>query len=295
MTDVEQIKQKIDIVAFISEYVALKKTGANFKGLCPFHAEKTPSFIVSPERQIWHCFGGCNEGGDVFKFLMKIENLEFAEALKILARRAGVTLSGGFAQSRTAELKEKIYEVNHLASEFYQYILTKHPMGEKALDYLKDRKITDSSVKLFGIGYAPQSWDSLSKFLHKKGYAQELMQSAGLISKSGIGNTFDRFRGRLMFTLRDHRSNVVGFAGRLLDPDAKEAKYVNTPETSLYHKGELFYGFDITKEAIKKEDSAIIVEGEFDMLSSFQAGIPNVVALKGTALTLMQAKLIKRF
>ncbi len=295
MTDVEQIKQKIDIVAFISEYVALKKTGANFKGLCPFHAEKTPSFIVSPERQIWHCFGGCNEGGDVFKFLMKIENLEFAEALKILARRAGVTLSGGFAQSRTAELKEKIYEVNHLASEFYQYILTKHPMGEKALDYLKDRKITDSSVKLFGIGYAPQSWDSLSKFLHKKGYAQELMQSAGLISKSGIGNTFDRFRGRLMFTLRDHRGNVVGFAGRLLDPNAKEAKYVNTAETPAYVKGDLLYGLDLTKEEIKKEGFGVVVEGEIDCIQSYQAEVRNVVAIKGSALTEEQVALLKRY
>lgn len=172
MTDLEEIKQKIDIVSLISEYVPLKKTGANFKGLCPFHNEKTPSFVVSPERQIWHCFGGCNDGGDIFKFLMRIENIEFSEALKILADRAGVKVSQSIQNSKTSEVREKIFEVNHLAAEFYNYILTSHKLGEKARDYLKDRQISENSWKLFSLGYAPQSWDNLAKFLAKKKYSE---------------------------------------------------------------------------------------------------------------------------
>lgn len=295
MTDIEQIKEKIDIVSFIGEYVALKKTGANFKGLCPFHNEKTPSFVVSPERQIWHCFGGCNDGGDVFKFLMRVENIEFPEALKILAKRAGVKLSENVTQTRSAEIRERLYEINHMAAEFYNYILTTHPLGQKARDYLKERRISDSSIKLFTIGYAPASWDSLTKFLLKKKYSTEDLFSAGLTSRSGIGNVFDRFRGRVIFTLKDSRGNVVGFAGRLMDPNAKEAKYINTAETPVYIKGDVLYGLDITKEEIKKEGFAVFVEGEIDCIASYQAGVRNVVAIKGSALTDGQIKLIKRY
>lgn len=295
MTDLEQIKQKVDIVAFISEYMPLKKTGANFKGLCPFHNEKTPSFVVSPERQIWHCFGGCNDGGDVFKFLMKIENIDFPEALKILAQRAGVKLTNSFQSGKSSELRTRIFEINHLASEFYNYLLTSHKLGEKAREYLGERKISENSWKLFTIGYAPQSWDNLSKFLLKKGYSQEDLFAAGLTSKSGIGNVFDRFRGRLMFTLKDPRGNVVGFAGRLLDPAAKEAKYVNTSETPVYIKGDVLYGLEITKDDIKKEGFAVVVEGEIDAIQSYQAGVRNVVAIKGSALTGGQVSLLKRF
>lgn len=295
MTDLEQIKQKIDIVALISEYVPLKKTGANFKGLCPFHAEKTPSFVVSPERQIWHCFGGCNDGGDAFKFLMRMENIEFGEALRILAEKAGVKISRTFQNSRTTELREKIFEINHLASEYYSYILASHPLGEKARDYLQERKIAENSWKLFSLGYAPQSWDNLAKFLAGKKYDQEDIFKAGLVSKSTIGNTFDRFRGRLIFALKDPRGNVVGFAGRLLDPEAKEAKYVNTSETPVYVKGDVLYGLEITKEEIKKEGFAVVVEGEIDAIQSYQAGVRNVVAIKGSALTGGQVGLLKRY
>lgn len=301
MTDVEQIKQKIDVVSFISEYVVLKKTGANFKGLCPFHTEKTPSFIVSPERQIWHCFGSCQDGGDIFKFLMKTENIEFPEALRILAKRAGVKLAS-YQPSKTTELKEKIYEINHLASEFYSYILTSHPLGQKARDYLEKRKISSDSVKLFGLGYAPNSWDSLIKFLGKKGYTSSDLDVAGLVSKSGIGNFFDRFRGRVVFTLKDHRGNVVGFAGRLLGPDLlasrqaqQEAKYINTAETAVYVKGNVLYGLDVTRDEIKKACFAVVTEGEIDAIQSYQAGIRNVVAIKGSALTDGQVNILKRY
>lgn len=294
MTDLEEIKQKIDLVALVSEYVPLKKTGANFKGLCPFHNEKTPSFIVSPERQIWHCFGGCQDGGDIFKFLMRIENLEFPEALKILAQRAGVNLAS-YQPTKTSEIKDKIYAVNKLASEYYQYILTTHALGEKARDYLTNRLITNNSIKLFMIGYAPNSWDSLIKFLNKKKYAVADLEAAGLVSKSGIGHYFDRFRGRIIFPLFDHRGNVCGFAGRLLDPDTKEAKYINTAETPVYIKGNILYGLNIAKDEIKKEGFAVVVEGEIDAIQSYQAGVRNVVAIKGSALTSGHVSLLKRY
>ncbi len=294
MTDTDQIKQKIDIVTLISEYVPLKKTGANYKGLCPFHAEKTGSFIVSPERQIWHCFGGCQDGGDIFKFLMRIENMDFLEALKILAKRAGVKLES-HQSSATSDLKDRIFSANFLASEYYNYILTSHPLGKKARGYLADRKITDNSIKLFRIGYAPNSWDSLLKFLTKKGYSFAEMEAAGLVSKSGIGKYFDRFRGRVIFTLCDQRGNVVGFAGRLLDSDAKEAKYINTSETICYTKGNVLYGLNITHDEIKKEGFVIAVEGEIDAIQSYQAGVRNVVAIKGSALTAGHVNLLKRY
>lgn len=299
MTDLEEIKQKIDIVTFISESVSLKKTGANFKGLCPFHPEKTPSFIVSPERQIWHCFGGCQEGGDIFKFLMKTENLEFPEALKTLAKRAGVNLTS-YQPTKTTELRERIFAVNHLAAEYYHYLLASHPLGEKAREYLKERQITNNSITLFSLGYAPNSWDSLSKYLTKKGFTTADLDTAGLVSKSGIGRFFDRFRGRIIFTLADHRGNICGFAGRLLEEEvyperSRGAKYINTAETIVYTKGKVLYGLDITKEEIKKAGFAVIVEGEIDAIQSYQAGVRNVVAIKGSALTAGHINLLKRY
>ena len=297
MTDLEEIKQKIDIVSLISEYVVLKKTGANFKGLCPFHNEKTPSFIVSPERQIWHCFGGCQDGGDIFKFLMRVENLEFPEALKVLAQRAGVNLTS-YQPTKNSEIKDKIYAVNHLAGEYYQYILTKHPLGEKARKYLENRKINLNSIKLFGLGYVPNSWDSLIKFLNKKKYSISDLETAGLISKSGIGHYFDRFRSRIIFPLFDHRGNVCGFAGRQLEevhPAEGGAKYINTAETLVYVKGNILYGLNIAKEEIKKAGFAVAVEGEIDAIQSYQAGVRNVVAIKGSALTSGHVNLLKRY
>lgn len=293
MSDIDEVKKRIDIVDVVSEFVKLKKTGRNFKGLCPFHNEKTPSFTVSQERQIWHCFGGCGEGGDVFKFLMKIENIEFGEALRILAKRIGYNLTSTYTATG-GNIKEKIYEINSIASEYYQYLLTEHRVGEKALKYVVDRGVTKSSLKLFGLGYSPDSWDSLYKYLVlKKKYKAEDLETAGLVLK-GRG-FYDRFRGRLMFTLKDIRGNVVGFAGRILDPKEKEAKYINTAETPVYIKGDILYGMDITKEDIKKEKFCVIVEGEIDAIRSYQAGVKNVVAIKGTALTDGQLRLLKRY
>lgn len=295
MTDVELIKSKIDIVEFIGESVKLQKAGRNFKGLCPFHSEKTPSFVVSPERQSWHCFGACAEGGDAVKFLERMENVDFLEALKILAKRTGVTLSN-YTPSDEGKLRDKLYEINHLASEFYHFLLTGHPTGQRALKYLKDRGIKDRVITAFGIGYAPASWDSLLKYLLKKGYERKDILTAGLVVSGNGGRIYDRFRGRLMFTLRDHRGNAVGFSGRKLPPEnEKEAKYINTSETPVYIKGNTLYGLDVTREEIKKEKEAVVVEGEFDMLSAFQSGVGNIVAIKGSALTEGQVSLLKRY
>jgi DNA primase len=294
MSDTDEIKSRINIVDFIGKRVILKKTGRNFKGLCPFHNEKTPSFIVSPERQTFHCFG-CGKGGDILAFVMEYDHVDFVEALEELAEVTGVKLTRRIGETPEAKLKQKIFEVNHLASEYYQYILTKHTLGEKAREYLAHRGVSDKSVKTFGLGYSPNSWDALSSYLRKKGYEENLLDSAGLAIKRTGSGYYDRFRGRVMFTLKDHRGNVVGFSGRVLDPTAKEAKYINTSETPVYIKGNVLYGLDITKSAIQKANEAIVMEGELDVISSFQAGISNVVAIKGSALTEGHVNLIRRY
>lgn len=301
MDQLEEIKRRVDIVDFIGGYISLKRAGRNFKALCPFHSEKTPSFIVSPERQIWHCFGACNEGGDIFKFLMKMENIEFGEALRELAKRAGVKLTS-YKPSEGERQKQLLYEINHLASEYFHYLLLNHHAGKTALNYILGRGIKRECLEIFKLGYAPNSWDSLQRYLvGKKNYRPEDLESAGLIIKReqpsplAYGRYYDRFRHRLIFPLTDHRGNIRGFAGRLLDQNAKEAKYINTPETPVYHKSELLYGLSVTAGEIKKTDEAILVEGELDLISSFQAGVKNVVAIKGTALTEKQISLIGRF
>lgn len=291
---VEEIKKRIDIVDFIGNSIALKKSGRNFKALCPFHQEKTPSFIISPERQIWHCFGACQEGGDVIKFLMKWENITFYEALKELADKLGIRLKKFDFEDRVWKKKERLFTINSLVGEFYHYLLTKHKIGEKALDYLKNRKISRKTIDTFTLGYSPSSWDSLLKFLKKKGFKEEESYEAGLLVKSERGGFYDRFRKRLMFSLKDPRGNILGFSGRILEDEA-EAKYINTPETPVYHKRESLFGINLSKEAIKKNNQAILVEGEFDMISCFQEGINNVVAIKGSAVTKEQLMLLKRY
>lgn len=295
MDQVAQIREKIDIVTLLSEYMTLKKAGRNFKALCPFHSEKTPSFVISPERQIWHCFGGCNKGGDVFQFLIEYEKVDFPEALRILAKRAGIELRTSDYSSGETSKKEKLYQVNSLAKEYYHYVLTKHKAGKLALGYLKDRGIDDKVIETFKLGFAPPTGDNLVKYLiDKKKFAKEEVVDAGLSYQRGR-DLADFFRGRLIFPLIDHRDNVVGFAGRILDNNDNVSKYVNTRETLVYHKGEQIFGLNVTKDAIRREGKVIIVEGEFDVLSCFQNGVGNVVALKGTALTEHQVNLIARF
>lgn len=293
MGDIDEVKSRLNIVDVVGARVQLKKAGRNFRGLCPFHNEKTPSFMVSPDRQIFHCFG-CGKGGSVIDFVMEYEHVDFSEALETLAQQAGVTLSRSVTDSPEGNLKRKIYEVNHLASEYYHFVLTGMPLGEKARQYLKGRGVTDKTIKTFMLGYSPNSWEGLRRYLEKKGYDRDLIATAGLTVSSPRGG-YDRFRGRVMFTLRDHRGNVVGFSGRLLDPDAHEAKYINTSETPVYVKSNVLYGLDVTKAAVQKENEAILMEGEFDVISAFQAGIGNAVAIKGSALTEAHVRLLRRF
>lgn len=294
MDQVTEIREKIDIVSFIAEYVPLKKMGRNFKANCPFHTENTPSFVVSPERQIWHCFG-CNKGGDAYTFLMEYENMEFPEALRVLAKKTGVTLKESqFKQGFYSE-KEKIFTINNLALKFYHYILTTHAAGKIALSYLtKERKLGKGTIEAFELGFSPNTGSSLSDYLtKKKNYTNKDLVLAGLAIERN-GSLYDFFKNRIMFPLFDHRGNVVGFSGRALN-DSDMPKYVNTRETSVYHKGSMFFGLNSAKEEIKQKENAIVVEGEFDAISLFQEGIKNVVAIKGTALTESQVSLLARF
>lgn len=293
MGDADEVKSRLNIIDIIGEKVQLKKAGRNFKGLCPFHNEKTPSFMVSPDRQVFHCFG-CGKGGSAIDFVMEYEHMDFPEALETLAARAGVVLSERKSDTPERKLKDVLYEINELASDYYRYILTKHPYGEKALLYIKNRGITDKSIKTFGIGYSPNSWEALYQFLKKKKYDDHIIEQAGLGLRGNRG-LYDRFRGRLMFTLRDHRGRAVGFSGRVLDPAMKEAKYINTSETPVYSKSNVLFALDVTHEAIAKLNEAILMEGEIDVISSFQEGISNVVAIKGSALTEGHVHLLKRF
>lgn len=294
MDQVAQIREKIDIVPFLSEFVPLKKAGRNFKAPCPFHSEKSPSFVVSPDRQIWHCFG-CGKGGDIYTFLMEFEHVDFPEALRTLAKRAGIELVQDRAFAGTNSKKEQIYKINNSAADFYHFVLTKHAAGKTALEYLEKRGVTPKVIQTFNIGYAPKSGNVLSRYLiGKKKFQKDDCIEAGLCSLRG-SNASDFFFNRLMFPLSDHRDNIIGFSGRILDEAATGPKYINTRETLVYHKGEVFFGLNITKEAIRKENKAILVEGEFDVMTCYEHGVPNAVAIKGTALTEAQVNLIARF
>ncbi|MDA1317174.1 MAG: DNA primase [bacterium] len=294
-SQIEEIKQKIDIVDYISNFTDLKKTGRNFKACCPFHQEKTPSFVVSPERQIWRCFGTCAEGGDVISFHMKYENVTFVEALHDLAEIAGVKLNQDSYDDDTWKDKEVLFTINNLALKYYSYVLTSTKFGEKARMYLSNRGVNEKIVKKFDLGYAPASWNSLQKFLTKKGYSQKQLVDSGLIISRSSSGSYDRFRNRLMFPLKDTRGNVVGFSGRLLGSTAKEAKYVNSPETDIYHKRSNLFGIHLTKDAIRKADNVHVVEGEFDVITPYQNGFENFVAIKGTSLTDEQLAILRRF
>lgn len=298
---VEEIKQKVDIVDLVGSYVSLKHAGKYFKANCPFHQEKTPSFVVSPDIQRWHCFGSCHEGGDIFTFIMKWEGVTFAEALRILAERAGVSLSdedksSGYVDVET-DHRAKIFTINDLAAKYYAYILSKTENGVNARVYLSERALSDAITDTFQIGYAPESWTNLRDFLYKKGFTDQDLMATGLFIQGERG-VYDRFRGRLMFPIQNTRGQVVGFSGRLIKKDVTEkdgGKYINTPETLVYHKRESLYGFYHTKDEIRKSNTAIVVEGEFDMLTPYAKGVTNIVAIKGSAFTEDQLKALRRY
>lgn len=292
---VSEIKQKVDIVEYIGRYVTLKKAGKNYTSPCPFHSEKTPSFVVSPDRGIWKCFGACQDGGDVIAFLMKWDNITFSEAIRDLAQGAGIQIQDFAIEDREWKKKEKILQMNQLTAKYFHYILTEHASGKDGREYITKRELNDKIVETFQLGYAPQSWDSLTLFLKKRGFTEDMIVDAGLAIRNDNKRVYDRFRGRLMFPIMNARHDVLGFSGRLLTADSKQAKYINTPETAVYHKRETLYGLHAAHEAIKKEDGAIIVEGEFDMISSYMHGLPNTVAVKGSSVTKDQLMLLKRF
>ncbi|NOY15218.1 MAG: DNA primase [bacterium] len=292
-TSVDLIKQKIDIIDFIGQYVNLKPAGSNYKALCPFHQEKTPSFFVSPERQFFKCFG-CGQSGDVFTFLMKIEGVTFPEALKILADKAGVKLDTTYRSAQSENIKTKLYHINKQAAFFYHYLLTKHTIGQTARQYLDKRRLKPSTIKTFHLGYAPDNWDSLTKFLTKKNIDLDLAVKAGLLVKSK-NRFYDRFRGRIIFPLFNILGEIVGFGGRVISQTKDIPKYINTPETPIYHKSRHLFGLYQTKLDIKQQRKVIITEGEFDLLSSYQAGIRHIVAVKGSALTKPHLKILKRY
>lgn len=278
---VELIKEKIDIVDFISGYINLSRAGKNWKGLCPFHKEKTPSFMVSPERQTWHCFG-CNLGGDIFTFLMKYENLEFGEALRVLAEKAGVELKKVSPQEY--KYIGLLYELNELAKKFF---ISELENNKKAFEYILSRGLKPETISEFEIGFAPDLNDGLSIHLINSGYSPDDIIRAGLAIKNEKGRVFDRFRGRIMFPIHNHLGKVVGFTGRILPEFEKEdvGKYINSPETPIFKKSKILYGFWKSKNFIREKNSAFLVEGQMDFLASWQAGIKNTVASSGTALT----------
>lgn len=295
---VDEIKQKLNIVDVINRYLPLKKRGRHFIACCPFHGEKTPSFTVSEELQIYKCFG-CGKAGDIFNFLQEYEKIDFREALQELAQIAGVVLIK--SENITFEEKKKkvLIEINDEVAKFYNYILTTHPLGEVALKYVLDRGITKETIKKFKIGFAPQNSQLISNYLFKKGFKLADLIATGTFGESKYGNNqlYDRFQDRLVFPLTDYRDHILGFSGRIL-PSSKNpnlAKYINSPETEIYHKSQMLFGLNLAKESIRVQNSVIIVEGEFDMISPYQSGFQNIVAIKGTAFTQEQLQLLRRY
>jgi DNA primase len=296
----EDILSRVDIVELIAGYIPLKRAGRNFKALCPFHHEKTASFMVSPERQIYHCFG-CNKGGNAFGFLMEYERMEFLEAVKMLAEKAGIVLpENQKPDAQTASLVTQLYKINELTVLFYENILNS-PAGQVAKEYLPKRGIKQETIKLFKLGYAPDKWDALINHLRAKNISLTLLEKVGLILTRQGGGYYDRFRNRIIFPIFDIKSRVLGFGARLMPAEAQTseeaslAKYVNSPETPIYIKGKHLYGINLAKEAIIQNNYAVVVEGYLDFISPYQEGFKNIVASLGTALTLDQVRLLKRY
>jgi DNA primase len=296
MSEIDEVKARLDIVDVIGGYIQLQKAGRSYKAVCPFHSERTPSFIVSPERQSWHCFGACGEGGDVFSFVMKKEGLEFREALHLLAERAGVALPERRRAEEDTE-RERLRQANEAAAQYYHRLLLDSEEGRRARRYLEERGLDRGTLQDFQLGFAPAGWETLFRHLRERGYRQEELLTAGLLTVGERGPR-DLFHERIMFPITDLRGRVVGFGGRTLPSEGQpegQPKYLNTAQTVLFDKGSLLYGLDKAKEHIRREGSAVIVEGYMDAITAHQHGYANVVASMGTALTERQVRLLKRF
>ncbi len=294
MGNIDEIKQRIDIVEFISDYVTLQKAGRNFKALCPFHHEKHSSFFVFPEKQTWHCFGACGTGGDVFSFIMKKEEINFSEALQLLASRAGITLNQDKSPTEKVEDKkrQRLLQVNEAASEYYYDLLQNSTAGENARNYLNKRNISMKTAKEFHLGFSLDSWDALMIFLTSKGYEEQELKDAGLIIARETGGSYDRFRNHLMFPIHNFQGQVTGFGARTMDESSP--KYINSPQTLVFDKGNSIYGIDIATPFIKKEGLVIIMEGYMDVLTAHQHDWQNSVAAMGTSLTENQVAIVRK-
>ena len=291
----DRIRDATDIVDLVSEHVQLTRRGRNFLGLCPFHEEKTPSFSVNPDRQFYHCFG-CGVGGDVFKFVQEIDRVTFVEAVKFLAERAGIPLPERSGPSREEEeAADELYRANDLAQKYFHHLLLNDAVGASARTYLQTRGLIGETIARFGLGYAPPEWDALLKVAGRRGLNPQILERAGLALPRSTGSGhYDRFRDRITFPIANLSDRTIAFGARALQPD-QEPKYLNSPETPIYHKGRVLYGLSITRDAIRRQDAVLVVEGYMDLISIAQAGIQHVVATSGTALTEDHGRLLARF
>ncbi len=293
---VEKLKYNVNIVDIIADYVPLKKAGNNYKGLCPFHQEKTPSFNVNLDKQLYYCFG-CGAGGDVISFLMDLENTTFRETLKILADHSGMVIpaNNNPYHQKQREERERIFQLNKLSAKFYHYLLINSNVGKKAANYVEERGFSKEYFRKFKLGYAPNKWQSLVHFLNKRGFNDDELIKAGLVSRGKNDQCYDRFRNRVIFPIFNIRSEVIAFGGRILDDQESGPKYLNSPDTLVYKKGENLYGLNWARDEIRKTSNAVIMEGYTDVLTAHKSGIKNAIASLGTAFTNQQARLLKRY
>lgn len=292
---VREVRERATIVDIVSDYVGLKKSGVNYLGLCPFHSEKTPSFNVNPVKGIYHCFG-CGVGGDVVSFVMRMEGLTFPEAVRFLARRVGVIIPERpltASEKRQVDEKDQLFELHELASRFYERVLLKEPGGEPCRQYLKRRGVDAETARAYRLGFAPEGWDALARYLDKIKVPMEAAEKAGLVRKRERGGYYDGFRNRLLFPICDIQGRPIGFGGRVLDDSLP--KYLNSPESAVYRKSDVLFGLSLGKQAIREKGAAFIVEGYFDHLAMFRAGVRNAAATCGTALTGGHLKILRRF
>ncbi|MFC1864517.1 DNA primase [Chloroflexota bacterium] len=292
MSIIDEVKQKTDIVEVINQYTTLTKAGRTFRALCPFHSEKSPSFFVYPEQQSWHCFGACGTGGDVFSFVMKKQGIDFGEALRLLAQRAGVTIPSRFEQDTKKDERERLYQVNAATAQYFHNLLLNSPAGEKARNYLASRGLPPKTIIDFQLGFSLNSWEALKQYLPERGYTDSDLLEAGLIVETESGKTHDRFRNRLMYPINDVRGRVTGFGARVLDDSLP--KYLNSPQTPIFDKSGTLYGLNLAMPAIRQQNLAVIVEGYMDVITAHQNGFTNVVASMGTAITEKQVSTLKR-
>ncbi len=296
MSSIEEIKSRIDLVDLVSETVQLRRSGKNYTGFCPFHTNtRTPAFVVFPESNTWRCFGQCNEGGDLFSFVMKKEGWDFSETLHYLAEKAGVQLKPPTPQEQAAaEEHDHLRDLLEEAVTFYRHHLLSTPAGHSTLDYLHQRGLSDEIIEAFGLGYAPHSWDAVLTHFDSKGYTPQDLLSVGLLTEREDGGVYDRFRHRVMFPIRDERGRMAGFGARILDPQ-DIPKFLNSPQTAVFDKSSLLYGLDRARKAVRAQDQTVIVEGYLDVIALHQAGFTNAVSPMGTALTEIQFNLLKRY